>query len=246
MPSTGRPGSPVPVIAVECSRDQKTGPVSATYAPIQSCPDSCPLTGDGSVAAPCYGTSGNCGFHFRRISNLADGLKPAQIADLEAQAIDRLSGYFDLRIHVVGDARTAPAARRLANAAKRYLTKHKNRAVWCYTQAWRSVPRSAWGPIQILASCYSHSEAIRAFEKGYAPAIVFESADHLEVAQETNRDFKIQRCLHELKGLKCYECRLCLNADRLIKRRIAIAFLPHGSGAGAVSRAISKRGGFWK
>ena len=51
------------VKAVEKSVNSKTGPVSVTYAPIYSCPRSCPFLDKG-----CYAQNGHCGIHLSKLN----------------------------------------------------------------------------------------------------------------------------------------------------------------------------------
>lgn len=63
------------VIVVERSEDAKLSDpdglgVSATYVAQESCPESCPLLGNG-----CYAETGNVGIHTNRINAQAKELK---------------------------------------------------------------------------------------------------------------------------------------------------------------------------
>jgi hypothetical protein len=109
------------VLAIEKSQNSKTGIVSTTYAPIYSCPKTCPFLDNG-----CYGQSDFCGLHLNRINK--EALKqritrPLDIAKVEAAGIRKLSGKRPLRIHVVGDCSTPKAAEVVAFAAEEYKTK---------------------------------------------------------------------------------------------------------------------------
>ncbi len=76
-----------PVSAVDVSKNSKTGVVSATYAPIQSCPDTCKFKDNG-----CYAQAGNCNYTFGRVSkNTARmELSDIEIAQWEAKEISKL------------------------------------------------------------------------------------------------------------------------------------------------------------
>jgi hypothetical protein len=61
------------VIVIEHSEDAKLSDpdgfgVSATYVSQQSCPDDCPLLGNG-----CYAETGNVGIHTNRLNRQVDG-----------------------------------------------------------------------------------------------------------------------------------------------------------------------------
>ena len=64
-------------IAVELSKNSKTGPVAASYAGQQSCPASCPLKGKG-----CYAEKGRIGIHTRRLN----GANGSYLAIAKAEA----------------------------------------------------------------------------------------------------------------------------------------------------------------
>src|SRR5207302_5585852 len=99
-----------------------------------------------------------------------------RIAEVEARAIDTLTGDRLLRLHVVGDARTDAAARVLGAAADRYSRRgnapRHGRKVWAYTHAWRTVARASWGDaVSVLASVETVREAREAMQAGYAAAV---------------------------------------------------------------------------
>src|SRR5262249_13878427 len=124
----------------------------------------------------CYAERGLVGWQTRRPNRSA--LRGAfRIAEAEARAIDTLTGDRLLRLHVVGDARTTAAARKLGAAARRYTargnTPRHGRKVWTYTHAWRTVSRDSWGDaVSVLASVETVREARDAMARGYAAAVV--------------------------------------------------------------------------
>lgn len=197
-----------PVTAVELSKNTKTGYVSATYAPIQTCPDTCPLKNSG-----CYGQSGPCGVTFSRISNNAQSLSEKEIAEKEAQAIDKLSGEFPLRLHVTGDCTTNETAKIVSDACERYMTK-EDQPVWAYTHAWETVDRDSWGIVNVLASCESSDQVRRASEKGYSVAWVTpltRIADRVTKAAQMGLNARL--CKNFTKGMQCKQCKACLDTN---------------------------------
>lgn len=212
------------MIAVEVSMNKKTGPVSATYAPIkQSCPD-CPLKDKG-----CYAQLGNAAYHVRRIEAKAEGLDPASIARAEALAIDNLTGQLPLRVHVSGDCRTVAAAASVGAAMARRRAKH-GRAAWTYTHAWRIVPRAAWGNApSVLASCESLDQIDAAAAQGYRAFAVIVTKHESDKAYEHNGRNVIPCPEQTTKGVTCTTCGLCMK-----ERGQVIAFAAHGSRKSAV------------
>lgn len=219
----------MPVTAVEASSNSKTGLCSATYASQATCPECCPLRGEG-----CYAESGCVGFITRRINRSAT-TDPETIARYEAAAIDCLSARLDLRIHVVGDCPTAESAYVVGQAAWRYLERarvcDRNVKVWTYSHAWRDVPRDVWSSVSVLASCETAADAEEAMSRGYAACILLERFEHTKSYPHAHGDFTVIPCPEQTRGMKCVDCRLCLNADRLLERRQVIGFVPRGRGA---------------
>ena len=226
------------VKAVEKSVNSKTGHVSVTYAPIQSCPKLCPFLNTG-----CYTQLGHCGIHLNRLNRAADSegvIRPIDIAKKEAEAISKLNGDKPLRLHIVGDCRTSQAAEIVAKAATEYTAKHKQ-PVWTYTHAWREIPRNKWGDISVLASCETITEAKQAMKRGYAASIVR--------LKEFKRPFfwegiTLMPCLEMTKDIKCDKCKLCFNDKRLLEKEKVICFFPHGSKENQAKDAIRRKEGF--
>lgn len=192
-------------IVVAISHNQKTGVCAATYAPIQTCPKSCPLRNKG-----CYAQEGNCGIHFRRISRHAENQQVEVIARHEADQIRALPGHLPLRLHVTGDCPDNTCARIIAGACEEYITRY-NMPVWVYTHAWRDVARESWGDISVLASCESVGEVLKAKRRGYRSALVTPldlMAGHtIELIQAGIRPVI---CGHFAKQKQCVQCRICL------------------------------------
>jgi hypothetical protein len=225
---------PVAVLAVETCENSKLGAVSATWVSQASCPHDCKLFHEG-----CYAEVGRAGFVTRRL-NSSRVRGALRLAQLEARAIDRLTGDRLLRLHVVGDARTDAAAAELAAAAKRYerrgMLARRGRKVWTYTHAWRKVARASWGAVSVLASCETPADAAAALAKGYAAALVVPAFE-----QEAAYDLagvKVLPCPNQTRGVRCRDCGLCLDADRLHARGLVIGFAAHSQGAGAVRQTL--------
>ena len=205
--------------------------VAATYAPVGarsdggSCPRSCPLLGAG-----CYAEGGRVALVGARLERVA-GIRAIDLAREEAAAIDaawqggRVPRDWGLRLHVSGDARTAGAARVLARAAARWISRGGS-TPWSYTHAWRAVPREVWGQVSVLASIESASDAADARAQGYAPALIVE-----KFAAPSWREEGILwvACpAQTARGATCSDCRACWRADSLRDRGLGIAFSAHG------------------
>lgn len=243
IPRTRRDLAADAVIFVGQSADAKIGAAAATYAPVRAtCPATCPLRKPDPETGrePCYVLApGRVGMHERRISKAADAarLTPREVAQAEADAIDRgRPTGLPLRLHVSGDARTSTAARILAGAAARYTKRNGGAPVWTYSHAWRAVPRDAWGSVSVLASADSPADAAAADAAGYAVALTVP-----DLASTAGRPIPGTRlrgvaCRYDLAGVPCSACRLCFDAERLQRERLAILFpLKRGRRAGGAS-----------
>jgi hypothetical protein len=219
------------IAAVEKSDNDKTGPVSCTWVAQISCPPSCPHMGAG-----CYAEGGMAGFTTARLNKAAREfatLSPAAIAMIEAAGIDKLTGKRDLRLHVVGDARTDKAAQILAAAADRYIARGaaKNKAVrvWTYTHA-RDTRRASWGRISVLRSCETMPQVRAAHAAGYAAAIVIPEHVH-DRAYKLDGEYTGIPCPEQTgRAANCQACGLCMQDSKLHARKNVIVFAAHGQG----------------
>ena len=204
------------VIAVEKSTNRKTGEVSAVYAPLKTCSDSCPFKRDG-----CYAKYGPCGIKVNRLDAAAERATIVEIARAEAKAIRGLTGERPLRLHVSGDCRTNETARIVSAACDEYASRH-NQTVWSYTHSWKDVEKDSWGGISIWASCETAYEVAEARQRGY-PAIMIYS-DAFE-----RKGFRIVPCKAQIiSGMVCTECKLCFRSYSAFRHRRVIGFQPHG------------------
>ena len=234
---------------------------SSTYASIDAtCPDSCRFK-DGA----CYVRAGFTGRMAKSLDLIAfdEDLDDIAVAYQEAALIaDTFGGGpvpqdggrdgrrgRDLRLHVGGDFGGAAAALVLRKAARRWRARGGG-AVWAYTHRWRTIHSMAFrGAISCLASVESGTEAAAAIERGYVPAVVVDAFPATSPAGGLPRfrafelegmppGWKVLPCPAETHGRTCVECRLCLDAERLFRRKTAIGFRLHGLGAGKVSLPV--------
>ena len=220
-------------LAVAKSGNEKTGPIAATYTGTDRTCTDCPHKGTGS----CYYESG---FRTRglnaRLNTAARTQKASvlRIAKAEARAIDGLltSGkvkHRPLRIHVGGDAPTAEAAALIAGAARRF-SERVDAPAYTYTHAWRDVPRKVWKGVSVLASVETLADAKRALKRGYAPAIIVDRFDGDKASVVDG--IRLIPCPAQTKDdVSCADCRLCMDADKLVSMNAAVAFAAHGTQA---------------
>ena len=205
------------VTALEKTANSKTGSISVMHAAQGTCPNSCPLKDGGG----CYAEGGFQAFTTRRL-NRATVRRPVDVARREAELIDGLTGKRALRVHVVGDCRTAPAARHVGAAMVRHTEKHGKRA-WTYTHAWRDVPASAWQGASVLASCENAEQVRQAKARGYTRTCMI-TAEHRGRMYEAD-GLHVVACPNQLRaGTQCIDCNLCA-ADH----GLTVAFAAHGA-----------------
>lgn len=235
-----KPGPPA--VAVKYSQNTKLGAVATTSAPRQTCPAACPFKGAG-----CYADHDNNRVHWDRLTERAKGLTPLEIAEAEAKLIDALPANRDLRLHVTGDCPDEATTRVVAAACERYMARgvrsasHRGKRlpvrVWAYTHNWRTVPRRAWGRVSVLASCETVSDTVAAKTRGYATALVVrrfrEEKQHRVVGEDSismEWTAHVVPCPAQTRGVKCSDCRLCMDDDRLKSDFLTVGFTLHGGG----------------
>ena len=218
--------------------------VSSTYVSIATtCPNTCPFK-----AGACYAITGITGIAGRKLDAAAQGLTADQVIAEETRLIDGAfnrgrvpqdgaRGGRDLRLHVGGDVGSTAGAQLLAGAAGRWRNRGGG-AVWSFTHTWREVPHEAWASISVLESSEQPEDIRAARAAGYAAAIVVDKFPSDKAFSLPGSTTKIVPCPAETRGKTCVECRLCLDADKLARRNIAIAFEAHGPTARRVREAL--------
>lgn len=205
-------------------------PVDATYASIKkTCPSSCSLSnGNG-----CYAELSFVGMIVSRLNKEAVDSSALDVARAEAKAIDMsynggsVPESRAMRLHVAGDSKTV-AGSKLINSAVGRWKKHDGGDCWSYTHAWKTVHRSSWHHVSMLASVSNVSEVKAARLQGYAPAIVVDHHDSPKAFTIDGSDVKWIPCPAQTKEVGCSDCRLCFNANRLYEDGFGIAFAAHG------------------
>lgn len=208
--------------------------VDATYVSIEgSCPSACPLKDDG-----CYAQTS--GFLGKLARALNEEEKDPNAAECELIDASYKGGPVPpgraLRLHVSGDCADRHKASALACAVARWQRRGGGPA-WNYTHAWRTVRRSAWGKVSVLASIENPLQARVVRRQGYAPALVVESHPPDGRAYEKDGTRWIP-CPAQTREVGCTDCRLCFDADALFERRAGIAFAAHGAKRNDVKRIV--------
>lgn len=212
------------VILVEKSVNSKLGGMATTHACLATCPDSCPLKKSGA----CYRESGP----ERWVSNALDEHQTrlrqshVTIAKKEAHLIDGVSNKVDLRVHTIGDCKSAEAARIVSKACERLMERTGSMA-YTYTHAWRDVPRSAWGKVSVMASCETMENVRQAVKRGYAAAVIVPKHEGWKAYKVG--DLRMIPCPKQTgKVESCKACRICMRDNLLRKGNMVVAFSAHG------------------
>ncbi|WP_437796479.1 DUF7227 family protein [Sorangium sp. So ce693] len=218
-------------------RPRARGPFVSTtdVSIVATCSATCPFKGSG-----CFAEAGFARFTARKLDAAARGLTDDQAVAEDIRFIDSAfdkgqvpqggaRGGRDLRLHVGGDVGSAAGARLLAGAADR--RRDRSGAVWSFTHAWREVPRDAWRSISVVASVKQPQDIQAARAAGHAAAIVFDEFPSDKAFALPGSNMEIVPCPAETRGKPCVECRLCLDAGKLARSNVAIAFEAHGPAA---------------
>lgn len=190
----------------------------------------------------CYAYNGPMLWHQRRMESAIDpswdigGMEANQLAsNAPAGALTRL--------HVAGEWLDAAHVKRVLK-----VVKAKSLKAWSYTHKWRKFKATSFRGLSILASCDSLPDAVQAWIKGYAPALVvpkFESvqAYDLKYANGSDSGMRGIPCPAQTKQRTCEECKLCLKTEWLHATQQVILFEAHGSRANKLaSKLISIQG----
>jgi hypothetical protein len=212
--------------AVTTSFNKKLGGASTTHAAQASCPSSCMFKDGGG----CYAERGPLGwFVLLPLNEAADVAEATEldVAIAEAKAIDEMAVVVGrpMRLHTVGDCSSDEGARLVSAACGRYMDKGGGK-VWTYTHAWRTVERSSWGRVSVLASCETDADVVAARRRGYVSALV---VDEFEGKRRYRHGLtEILPCPSQTSHVTCSDCQLCFDDAALRERGYSIGFEIHG------------------
>lgn len=197
----------------------------STYRPVgPTCPASCPYLGRG-----CYAQSGRVALAAQRAD---DGLDAALAAAAAAMVWAARLGTL-ARLHVSGDfARDGAVDTAYVTAVADVASAVRERrggtgpVAWAYTH----LPDGPW--VETLRAA---GVAVRLSDRlGKHGAIVVADREHAR-AVRTETGERVAVCPAQLRPMTCAECRLCWS-----RPDVTVAFLAHGSGAGAVRRTVAQ------
>lgn len=221
------------VIAIAVSQNSKLGECATTTVSAVTCPASCPFLNGG-----CYAEYDQTSIQWKRATAGTGGMSALEVAKSEAAAINALPATRDLRLHVAGDSPTRDGTRAVAEACFNYVARGlvlgKRLAAFGYTHAFRTVLRSDWWAVSVLASCETVADVRSAWRRGYAAALTvpqFPNGAKAFEVKDGDEAVKCIPCPAQSAEKTCSECRLCMDDRRLLAERTVIAFAVHGSGS---------------
>lgn len=207
------------------SRNAKLGKgCAATYVSPVTCPESCPLRGQGCYAEEFESYVPALHELMRSTTAARDAINhEALLIEHYGYALRRTERTAPLRLHVMGDVDGLSSVMILAYACRKWPGP-----VWSYTHRWRELRANGhwpWGRISVLASIDHFDQAAEALALGYAPAIVVGQAP----AARFDRDgVRWTHCPAQRSEKTCVRCRLCWYGDMLFAARRGIVFETHG------------------
>lgn len=196
-------------------------PFFASYREVgRTCPSSCPLLGDG-----CYAQEGNVAIQQRGRSSSDDG-------SILIQSLKMMPPSSLVRHHVSGDF-MLDGVLDTAYLAAAIMSAHLRPDIqfYGYTHAWREIDRKEWrfpDNFTLNASVDSLDQIEEAEAAGWPVAVTIS-----EKLPPKGKGYAV--CPNQTHGISCWDCRLCLRQ----KRKIAVAFYPHGRGRKKIERRLS-------
>ena len=192
--------------------DRRGIPFYATYREVgATCPSDCPLLGNG-----CYAEHGHVAMQQRGRHSNDDGA-------IFLRELDRLPEGAIVRLHVSGDVMLSDEVdERYLDALIEGAKRRPDVTMFGYTHAWRRIDRQRFdfpANLALNASCDTPADVDEAAARGWPTTTVVPS----DTAWK--RQGATVVCPQQTVGLSCYDCRLCMNAER----PLAVAFKAHGT-----------------
>lgn len=216
----------------ERSTNIKTGPIPVTISSAHTCPDCCPLKGQG-----CYAETGPLAIHWKRVTNSVRGISFKELCEkirlLPAGFLWRHNQAGDL----VGDKETIDTkslkALTKANKGKRGFTYTHYDVINNRVNRKAVKQANANGfTINLSANNISHADKLVKCECG--PVVVtLESGDKKTIT--TPDENKVIVCPATYKGqVNCANCGLCAK----VNRKTIVGFPVHGTRKAVAAKAI--------
>lgn len=214
------------------SANKKTGPIPVSISPKITCPDACPLKGNG-----CYANSGALNVHWQRVTNGEQGLNwkvfLKAVRGLEAGQIWRYAQAGDLPGkgdeidgQLLYELVDANRGRRGFTFTHKPLTESNQRLIKFANQNGFTINLSANGAV--------HADALSRLE--VAPVVTLLSKNPLLRPTVTASGQRIVVCQAITHEKNCKTCGLCTIPDR----DFIIGFIAHGSGRANGGEKVSR------
>lgn len=204
------------------SGNSKLGPMSATYRTQESCPDTCPLIGDG-----CYAHGRLFSFPQRYGHSDIPAIVDRMIAEVPIGGM--------VRFEVTGDVMTVDGKVdwEWIRGCNRFAKMRPDVRIIRYTHSWQKVNAERFA-YPVNASCESPTEVEQAISRGYEAVIVLTGEDDELIGQKIAGK-RVIICPEQSKGVTCTQCRLCSKP-----RNSIIGFLPHGPSRRKAAASVAR------
>lgn len=213
------------------SHNAKTGPIPVTMTDKQSCPNSCPLKGNG-----CYASAGRLNIHWMKLGK-SYGLSIKQLAD-------KISGLPAGKLWRHNQAGDLPGSNEKINRAdlKLIVKANKGKRGFTYTHykpvgsnkvAIREANKAGF---TINLSADNLTEADKFMALGIAPVATILPLDQKENVT-TPAGNKVVVCPNYTHNVQCVDCQLCQKADR----SVIVGFPAHGIAKRAVTETFNSK-----
>jgi len=214
------------------SSNQKTGRIPVAIAPKDTCPDVCPLKGNG-----CYANSGALNVHWQRVTEGTQGLSWGDfLAAVRALPAGQLWRY--------AQAGDLPGAGNTIDAVLLHELVEANRGRRGFTfthkpltdENIRLIAFANRNGFTINLSANGARHANRLLAYGIAPVVTLLEKAAKRWAMFTASGERIVVCPAQSHGKTCLECQACANP----KRQAVIGFIAHGSGRANGGEKVSR------
>jgi hypothetical protein len=186
------------LIAIRKSGNRKTGPVAATYRPVETtCPADCALLNAG-----CYAQRGFTAYHQSRAESIHDEFEKLKGVDIVRHLVSG-DAFIDDKLDVS-----------FVKSLLRFHWLNPSILGWAYTHRCEDWDDAELGPevhppnLWVLASVDSQDDARKAWRRGWNTARVTDSLDD-KMPEEVICPYDKAKYVGTEPAITCLECRKC-------------------------------------
>jgi hypothetical protein len=225
---------------VRVSGNQKTGPIPTTMTEAASCPDACPLKGNG-----CYAEYGRTALHWKNMGSEKKFAAEAISWDEMCDNVSILRKGTLWRHNVAGDlpgdgdkidtqklSQLVEANARKGACGFTFTHKPVGYRGQELVNA-RAIYASNRSGFTVNLSADDKHEADELYDLGIGPVVCVLPEDAPQVSF-TPKGRHVIVCPAEDKGLQCIDCQLCAKRDR----KAIVGFRAHGAGKKKVAKRL--------